>query len=72
MKELNDTSWYDKAVLQNKQMALVTMVRVDGSSQTRRKNAGYRRRHMTGVISGGCLRRRLRKAQFDVRTKEQT
>lgn len=68
MKELNDIILaYDKAVLQNKQMALVTVVRVDGSSYRR---PGARMlvtddRIVTGAISGGCLEGdALQKAQF--------
>jgi xanthine dehydrogenase accessory factor len=68
MKELNDIILaYDKAVLQNKQMALVSVVKVDGSSYRR---PGARMLvtedgQTTGVISGGCLEGdALRKAQF--------
>jgi len=58
MKELNDIiKAYDKAILQNKQVALVTVVRVDGSSYRR---PGARMLvtddgKITGAISGGCL-----------------
>lgn len=68
MKELNDIILaYDKAVLQNKQTALATVVRVDGSSYRR---PGARMLvtedgEITGAISGGCLEGdALRKAQF--------
>src|SRR5678816_3103289 len=68
MKELNDIiAAYDKAVLQNKKMALVTVVKVDGSSYRR---PGARMLvtedgEITGAISGGCLEGdALRKAQF--------
>ena len=56
MKELNDIiRVYDKAVLQNKQTALVTVVRVDGSSY-RRPGA---RMLVTddGMITGAITRR---------------
>jgi len=70
MKELNDIiRSYDKAVLQNKQTALATVVKVDGSSYRR---PGARMLitedgEMTGAISGGCLEGdALRKAQFAI------
>ena len=58
MKELNDIiRSYDKAVLQNKQTALATVVKVEGSSYRR---PGARMLvtedgELTGAISGGCL-----------------
>lgn len=68
MKELNDIIFaYDKAVLQNKQTALATVVKVEGSSYRR---PGARMLvtddgKITGAISGGCLEGdALRKAQF--------
>jgi xanthine dehydrogenase accessory factor len=68
MKELNDIIIaYDKAVLQNKKMALVTVVKVEGSSYRR---PGARMLvtedgQITGAISGGCLEGdALRKAQL--------
>jgi len=68
MKELNDIIFaYDKAVSQNKQSALATVVKVDGSSYRR---PGARMLvtedgEITGAISGGCLEGdALRKAQF--------
>ncbi len=68
MKELNDIIHaYDKAVLQNKQTALVTVVKVEGSSYRR---PGARMLvtedgEVTGAISGGCLEGdALRKAQL--------
>lgn len=68
MKELNDIILaYNKAVMQNKQMALATVVRVDGSSYRR---PGARMLvtedgEIIGAISGGCLEGdALRKAQF--------
>ena len=68
MKELNDIiAVYDKAVLQNKKMALVTVVKVEGSSYRR---PGARMLvtedgEITGAISGGCLEGdALRKAQL--------
>jgi xanthine dehydrogenase accessory factor len=68
MKELNDIiAAYDKAVLQNKKMALVTVVKVEGSSYRR---PGARMLvtedgEITGAISGGCLEGdALRKAQL--------
>jgi xanthine dehydrogenase accessory factor len=68
MKELNDIILaYDKAVLQNKQMALATVVKVDGSSYRRpgAKMLVTEDGQLTGVISGGCLEGdALRKAQF--------
>jgi len=70
MKELNDIiRSYDRAVMQNKQTALATVVRVDGSSYRR---PGARMLitedgEMTGAISGGCLEGdALRKAQFAI------
>jgi len=70
MKELNDIiRSYDKAVMQNKQTALATVVKVDGSSYRR---PGARMLitedgEMTGAISGGCLEGdALRKAQFAI------
>ena len=74
MKELNDiVSAYDKAVLQNKQMVLATVVRVDGSSYRR---PGARMlvtddSKITGAISGGCLEGdALEKALFAMATGE--
>jgi len=74
MKELNDIiRAYDKAVLQNKQTALVTVVRVDGSSYRR---PGARMLvtddgMITGAISGGCLEGdALQKALFAMATRE--
>jgi xanthine/CO dehydrogenase XdhC/CoxF family maturation factor len=68
MKELNDIiQAYDNAVLQNKQMALATVVKVGGSSYRR---PGARMLvtgdgEITGAISGGCLEGdALRKAQY--------
>jgi len=68
MKELNDIILaYDKAVMQNKQTALITVVKVEGSSYRR---PGARMLvtedgEITGAISGGCLEGdALRKAQF--------
>lgn len=58
MKELQDIiKAYDKAILQNKQTALVTVVKVEGSSYRR---PGARMLvtedgELTGAISGGCL-----------------
>lgn len=58
MKELNDIILsYDRAVAQNKQTALATVVKVDGSSYRR---PGARMLitedgEITGAISGGCL-----------------
>jgi xanthine dehydrogenase accessory factor len=70
MKELNDIIFaYDKAVLQNKKTALVTVVKVEGSSYRR---PGARMLvtedgEITGAISGGCLEGdALRKAQFAI------
>ncbi len=70
MKELNDIIFaYDKAVLQNKQTALATVVQVEGSSYRR---PGARMLvtedgEITGAISGGCLEGdALRKAQFAI------
>ncbi len=70
MKELNDIILaYDEAVLQNKQTALATVVRVEGSSYRR---PGARMLvtedgEITGAISGGCLEGdALRKAQFAI------
>jgi xanthine dehydrogenase accessory factor len=68
MKELNDIiQAYDKAVLQKKQIALATVVKVEGSSYRRpgarmlvSEDGG-----ITGAISGGCLEGdALCKAQF--------
>jgi xanthine/CO dehydrogenase XdhC/CoxF family maturation factor len=68
MKELNDIILaYNNAVLQNKQTALATVVKVEGSSYRR---PGARMLvtedgKITGAISGGCLEGdALRKAQF--------
>ena len=68
MKELNDIIIaYNKAVVQNKQTALATVVQVEGSSYRR---PGARMLitedgEITGAISGGCLEGdALRKAQF--------
>jgi xanthine/CO dehydrogenase XdhC/CoxF family maturation factor len=70
MKELNDIiQSYDSAVMHNKQTALATVVKVDGSSYRR---PGARMLitedgQMTGAISGGCLEGdALRKAQFAI------
>ena len=70
MKELNDiVQSYDTAVTQNKQTALATVVKVDGSSYRR---PGARMLitedgEMTGAISGGCLEGdALRKAQLAI------
>ncbi len=58
MKELNDIiKAYDKAVLQKKQVALATVVKVEGSSYRR---PGARMLvtedgQLTGAISGGCF-----------------
>jgi xanthine dehydrogenase accessory factor len=67
MKELKDIiNAYDKAVSQNKQTALATVVQVEGSSYRR---PGARmlitaEGEITGAISGGCLEGdALRKAQ---------
>jgi xanthine dehydrogenase accessory factor len=74
MKELNDiVRAYDKAILQNKKMALATVVRVDGSSYRR---PGARMLvtedgKITGAISGGCLEGdALEKALFAMATGE--
>jgi xanthine dehydrogenase accessory factor len=74
MKELNDiVRAYDKAILQNKQMVLATVVRVDGSSYRR---PGARMlvtndSKITGAISGGCLEGdALEKALFAMVTGE--
>jgi xanthine dehydrogenase accessory factor len=74
MKELYDIiAAYDKAVLQNKKAALVTVVQVDGSSYRR---PGARMLvtddgMMTGAISGGCLEGdALQKALFAISTGE--
>lgn len=68
MKEFNDIiQAYNKAVLQNKQTVLATVVKVEGSSYRR---AGARMLvtedgETTGAISGGCLEGdALRKARF--------
>jgi len=70
MKELSDIiQSYDTAVMHNKQTALATVVKVDGSSYRR---PGARMLitedgEMTGAISGGCLEGdALRKAQFAI------
>ena len=72
MKELNDiVRAYDKAILQNKKMALATVVQVDGSSYRR---PGARMlvtedSKITGAISGGCLEGdALEKALFAMTT----
>ncbi len=74
MKELNDiVRAYDRAILQNKQMVLATVVRVDGSSYRR---PGARMLvtddgKITGAISGGCLEGdALQKAIFAMTTGE--
>src|SRR5689334_22948820 len=74
MKELDDIiRSYDKAVAQNKQTALATVVKVDGSSYRR---PGARMLvtddgHLTGAISGGCLEGdALRKAQLAIFQKQ--
>ncbi|HTB24042.1 MAG TPA: XdhC family protein [Puia sp.] len=74
MKELNEiVKAYDKAILQNKQTALVTVVKVDGSSYRR---PGARMLvtddgKITGAISGGCLEGdALQKALFAMATGE--
>jgi xanthine dehydrogenase accessory factor len=74
MKELNNIiKAYDKAILQNKQVALVTVVRVDGSSY---RQPGARMLvtddgKITGAISGGCLEGdALQKALFAMATGE--
>jgi xanthine dehydrogenase accessory factor len=68
MKELKDIILaYDKAVAQNKKTALVTVVKVEGSSYRR---PGARMLvtedgELTGAISGGCLEGdALRKARY--------
>jgi len=68
MKELNDIiQSYEKALLQNKQIALATVVKVEGSSYRR---PGARMLvtedgEITGAISGGCLEGdALKKAQL--------
>jgi xanthine/CO dehydrogenase XdhC/CoxF family maturation factor len=68
MKELDDIiRAYDEAILENKQAALATVVKVEGSSYRR---PGARMLvtddgKITGAISGGCLEGdALRKAQF--------
>ena len=70
MKELNDIiQSYDTAVMHNKQTALATVVKVDGSSYRR---PGARMLitedgQLTGAISGGCLEGdALRKAQLAI------
>lgn len=70
MKELNDiVQAYDKAVQQNKQTALATVVKVEGSSY-RRPGARMlvtEQGEITGAISGGCLEGdALRKAQYAI------
>lgn len=74
MKELNDIiRAYDKAVSQNKQTALATVVKVEGSSYRR---PGARMLvtddgEITGAISGGCLEGdALRKALFAMNSKQ--
>ena len=74
MKELHDIILaYDKAVKQNKQTALATVVKVDGSSYRR---PGARMLvtedgQITGAISGGCLEGdALRKAQLTILQKK--
>jgi xanthine dehydrogenase accessory factor len=74
MKELNEIiKAYDKAILRNKQVALLTVVRVDGSSYRR---PGARMLvtddgKITGAISGGCLEGdALQKALFAMATGE--
>jgi xanthine dehydrogenase accessory factor len=74
MKELNDIiQAYDKAVLQNRQTALATVVKVEGSSYRR---PGARMLvtedgEITGAISGGCLEGdALRKAQLAIFEKK--
>jgi xanthine dehydrogenase accessory factor len=74
MKELNEIiKAYDKAILQNKLVALVSVVRVDGSSYRR---PGARMLvaddgMITGAISGGCLEGdALQKALFAMATGE--
>jgi len=74
MKELNDiVSAYDNAILQERKMALATVVRVDGSSYRR---PGARMlvtddSKITGAISGGCLEGDvMEKALFAMATGE--
>ena len=74
MKEINDiVRAYDKAILQNKQMVLATVVQVDGSSYRR---PGARMlvtedQLITGAISGGCLEGdAMQKALFAMATGE--
>src|SRR5207344_3533105 len=74
MKELNDIILaYDRAVMQNKQMVLATVVQVDGSSYRR---PGARMlvtddSKITGAISGGCLEGdAMQKALFAMATGE--
>ncbi len=74
MKELNDIIYsYEKALLQKKQMALVTVVKVEGSSYRR---PGARMLvtedgEITGAISGGCLEGdALKKAQFAIQQQQ--
>ena len=74
MKELNDiVVAYDKAILQQKKTALVTVVQVIGSSYRR---PGARMLvtedgEITGAISGGCLEGdALRKAQFAIQQQQ--
>lgn len=74
MKELNDIILaYDKAVLGNKQTALATVVKVEGSSY-RRPGARMlvtENGEITGAISGGCLEGdALRKAQMAIMHKQ--
>ncbi len=74
MKELNDIiQAFERAVRNNKRTALVTVVRVDGSSYRR---PGARMLvtedgEITGAISGGCLEGdALRKAQLAMRRQQ--
>jgi xanthine/CO dehydrogenase XdhC/CoxF family maturation factor len=74
MKEIKDIiRAYDKAILDNKQMVLATVVQVDGSSYRR---PGARMlvtddQIITGAISGGCLEGdAMQKALFAMTTGE--
>lgn len=74
MKELHDiVRAYDRGLQQNRQMALATVVRVDGSSYRR---PGARMLvtddgKITGAISGGCLEGdALQKALYSISTGE--
>ncbi|HVZ97062.1 MAG TPA: XdhC/CoxI family protein [Chitinophagaceae bacterium] len=74
MKELNDIiQAYEKAVLQNKQTALATVVKVEGSSY-RRPGARMLVTEdgvITGAVSGGCLEGdALKKAQFAMQQQQ--